>query len=116
LLAGTQLNLVTGSEISSETVRAGDKAPLLLDEDLRSGDTLLAAKGTPVDAVFVFADPAAGADAGELVFEVHSLNVQGKTIPLTGVEALEGQRGTQAVIKPGMTLTATVGQNTPLKP
>jgi Ni/Co efflux regulator RcnB len=115
LLAGTQLNLAIGSEVSSETVRVGDKAPLLLDEDLMAGETLVAAKGTPVDAAFVFADPAAGADAGELVFQVHSLTVQGKTIPLNGVEAQEGVRGKQAVIKPGMTLTATVAKDTSLK-
>lgn len=115
LRSGIELNLVVGSEINSETARVGDKAPLLLDEDLMAGNTLVAAKGTPVDAVLVFAEPAAGADAGELVFKVQSLNVQGKTIPLTGVEALEGQRGMQAIIKPGMTLTATVAKDTPLK-
>jgi hypothetical protein len=116
LRAGTSLRLAAGSTVSSAFARVGDKAPLVLDQDVKSGGRVVAAKGTPVDAVFTYADPAAGADAGDLVFEVHSLNIQGKKIPLLGAEFLEGQTHQQAIIQPGMPVIATVATDTPLKP
>jgi hypothetical protein len=116
LRAGTRLRLTVGSEISSETAQAGDKAALRLDQDVNVGDTVVIAKGTPVDAVLTRAGPAAGTTAGDLVLKVQALNLQGKTIPLNGTEFLEGKTGKEAVIKPGMVVTATVATDTPLNP
>ncbi len=120
LRAGTTLRLVTNSEVSSQSAEVGDKIPLLLDQDVRVGDTVVAAKGTPVSAVLTIADPAAKHYVpGDLVFEVRSLNVQGKTLSLSGGETLEGQAGRnpkEAVIKPGMVVNATVTADTPLNP
>jgi hypothetical protein len=101
--------------MSSETAKVGDRASLLLDQDVKIGDTLVAAKGTPVDAIVTRADPVAGAAAGDLVFEVRSLTLQGKTIPLHGGEILEGQSGKEAIIRPGMVVMATVALDSPLK-
>lgn len=114
LSTGSPIRLAIGSEISSATAHAGDKATILLDEDLKVGDTVVAAKGTPVDAVLTLAVPAKGGAAGELAFEVHSLAVRGQTIPLTGSEALEGGVAKEAVIEPGMVLTAKVAKETDL--
>ena len=114
LPAGSPIRLATGSAISSATAHAGDKATILLDEDLKVGDTVVAAKGTPVDAVLTLAVPAKRGAAGELAFVVHSLTVRGQSISLTGSEALEGGVAKDAVIEPGMLLTAKVAKETDL--
>lgn len=119
LRAGTTLRLVTNSEVSSQTAEVGDKVPLLLDQDVKMGNTVVIPKGTPVDAILTVADPAAKHNVpGDLVFEVHSLNAQGKTISLSGGETLEGQAGRnpkEAAIEPGMVVIATATADTPLK-
>jgi uncharacterized Zn ribbon protein len=106
-------------EVSSQTAEVGDRIPLLLDQDIKVGDTVVVAKGTPVDAVLTVADPAKYHVPGDLVFEVHSLNVRGVSIPLKGGETLEGEAGRkakEAVIEPGMVVTAAVAADTTLKP
>ncbi len=114
------LRLVTSTEVSSQTAEVGDKIPLLLDQDIKTGEAVVIPKGTPVDAILVVADPAnKRSGPGDMVFEVHSLVAQGKTIPLNGGATLEGQAGRSpkdAVIEPGMIVMATVTTDTPLKP
>jgi Chitobiase/beta-hexosaminidase C-terminal domain len=114
LAVGTQIRLATGSEINSATARAGDKATILLDEDLKVGDTVVAAKGTPVDAVLTLAVPAKNGASGQLAFQVQSLTVQGRTVSLAGSETLQGGVAKDAVIKPGMGLTAKVSKEVEL--
>ncbi len=120
LRAGTTLHLVTSSVVSSQTAQVGDKISLLLDQDVKAGDTVIAAKGTPVDAVITVADPAEKRDIpGDIVFEVRSINVAGKSIPLIGGETLEGEHGKKpkdAIINPGMVVTTYVSADTLLKP
>jgi hypothetical protein len=120
LHARTALRLVTSTEVSSQTAEVGDKVPLQLDQDVKVGDNVVVAKGTPVDAILVVADPAnKRSGPGDMVFEVHSLIVQGRSIPLRGGEAVEGQAGRSpkdAVIEPGMAVTVWVTADTPLKP
>jgi hypothetical protein len=58
LHAGTRLRLATGSEITSETAQVGDKAALMLDQDVKAGDIVLLARGTPVEAFLTCAAPA----------------------------------------------------------
>lgn len=114
------LRLVTSTEVSSQTSEVGDKIPLLLDQDVKFGDAVVIPKGTPVDAVLVVSDPAnKRTGPGDMVFEVHSLVAQGKTIPLNGGETLEGQPGrnpTEAMIEPGMVVMVAVTADTQLKP
>lgn len=120
LRAGTPLRLKVAAEVSSSTAQVGDKVPLLLDQDLKVGDTVVAAEGTPVDAILIAADPASKHNVpGDLVFKVRTLTAAGKTIPLTGGQTLEGQGGRNpknAVIDPGLTLIAIVAKDTPLQP
>jgi hypothetical protein len=74
------------------------------------------AKGAPVHGALTFADPGQGPAPGNLVFEIHSVEVSGKRVPLFGGETLEGAKGgKQAVIKPGMTAIAFVAADTPVK-
>jgi hypothetical protein len=141
LHAGTRLHLVTGSAVNSKTAQVGDTLNLLLDQDVKLGDAVVVPKGTPVDATITQADPAARAGVGgDVAFEVHSLNVRGNQISLKGGETLQGanhylkayvlipfigpmiglakmtQRGDEAQITPGMTLTAAVTADAPLQP
>jgi hypothetical protein len=114
LAAGSPIRLKTGSVISSATAHAGDKASILLDEDLKVGDTVVAPKGTPVDAVLTRVVPSKNGASGQLAFAVHSLTVRGQTIPLVGTETLEGGVAKDAVIEPSMALTAKVTKATDL--
>ena len=120
LRAGTTLRLLTKAETSSQTAEVGDIVPLLLDQDVKVGDTVFAAKGMPVIAILTVADAAAKYNVpGDLVLEVHSINVAGKAIPLLAHETLEGIGGRkpkEASIEPGMVIVARVAADTSLKP
>jgi hypothetical protein len=119
LRAGTKLRLITSTEVNSMSAQVGDKIPLLLDQDIKAGDALLAARGTPADGVIIFADPNSYVGLGDIVFEVRSLNLQGKAILLSGGETLEGlskMDTKEAVIEPGMVVIAVVTAETPLIP
>ena len=116
LAAGEPIRLATGAAMTSATARVGDKVSILLDEDVKVGDTIVAAKGTPVDAVLTLAVPATNGAAGELAFEVRSLIVGGQTIPLTESAMLEGGVAKDAVIQPGKSLAASVVKDTHLIP
>ncbi len=76
-------------------------------------------KGAPVGAALTFADPAHGGAPGDLVFEIHSVEIAGKRIPLFGGETLEGGKALigskNAKIKPGMTAMAFVAADTLVK-
>jgi hypothetical protein len=119
LRKGTTLRLVTGAEISSQNAQVGDKVPLLLDQEIHVNGGIMIPKGTSVDGILTVADPAAKYNVpGDLVFEVHSLNVQGKTIPLSGGETMEGaaaRRPKEAIIEPAMAVSVVVTADVPLK-
>ena len=117
LRAGTPVRVAfSGKEIDSETAAVGDEITVVLDEQVKVGETVLAPKGAPVSAVLTFADPAHGSAPGDLVFEIHSVDISGKSVPLFGGETLEGAKGVlgskNAKIKPGMTALAFVAADT----
>jgi hypothetical protein len=139
LHAGTRLHLITNSAANSKTAQVGDNLSLILDQDVKMGDTVVASKGSVVDATISQADPAGHAGApGDIAFVVHSVQINGVKILLQGGETLEGAdryksryfmlipavgvipalatRGEEAEIKPGMTLTAAVAADTMLRP
>jgi len=119
LRAGTPLRLATSAEVNSKSAEVGDKVPLVLDQEVKAGDKVVAAEGTPVDAVLTVADPAGRRLAGDLVFEVRSFGVEGKIVQLSGREILEGGTGhdhQDAVINPKMIVMATVAADTKLTP
>ncbi len=120
LPAGTPMRIAfAGKEIDSESAAVGDEITLVLDEQVKLGATVLAPKGTPVTASLTFADPPHGSAPGDLVFEIHSVEIAGKQVPLFGGETLEGVegllRGKSAKIKPGMTTMAFVAADTRLQ-
>lgn len=117
LRAGTPVRVAfAGKEIDSESAAVGDEITLVLDEQVKLGETVLAPKGAPVNGALTFADPGHGPAPGDLVFEIHSLEVAGKHVPLFGGETLEGMKGGKnAKIKPGMTAIAFVAADTLVK-
>jgi hypothetical protein len=120
LRAGTPVRVAfAGKEIDSESAAVGDEITMVLDEQVRLSETVLAPKGVPVSASLTFADPAHGGAPGDLVFEIHSMEIAGKRVPLFGGETLEGVKGVlggkSAKIKPGMTAMAFVAADTLIK-
>jgi len=117
LRAGTPVRVAfAGKEIDSESAAVGDEITVVLDEPVKLGETVLAPKGAPVHAALTFADPGRGSAPGDLVFEIRSLEVAGKHVPLFGGETIEGLKGGKnATIKPGMTAMAFVAADTLLK-
>ncbi len=120
LRAGTPVRVAfAGKEIDSESAAVGDEITVALDEQVKLGETVLAPKGAPVSAVLTFADPAHGSAPGDLVFEIHSIEIAGKRVPLFGGETLEGAKAVlgskNARIKPGMTAMAFVAADTLVK-
>jgi hypothetical protein len=117
LRAGTPVRVAfAGKEIDSESSAVGDEITVILDEQIKLGETVLVPKGAPVNAALTFADPGRGSAPGDLVFEIHSVEVAGKHVPLFGGETLEGLKGGKnAKIKPGMTAMAFVAADTLIK-
>jgi len=120
LRAGTPVRVAfAGKEIDSESAAVGDEITLVLDEQIKLGETVLAPKGAPVSAALTFADPSHGSAPGDLVFEIRSVEIAGKHVPLFGGETLEGAKGVlggkSAKIQPGMTAMAFVAADTLVK-
>jgi hypothetical protein len=117
LRAGTPMRVVfSGNDIDSDSAEVGDPISVVLDEDIKLGKTALAPKGAPVNAALTTADPGHGPAPGDLVFEIHSVQVGSKRIPLFGGETLEGVKGGKnATIKVGMTAMAFVAADTVVK-
>lgn len=117
LRAGTPVRVAfSAKEIDSATAAVGDAITMVLDEEIKLGGTVLAAKGAPVKAALTFADPADSPAPGDLVFEIRSVDVAGKHVPLFGGETLEGVKGgKEAKITPGMTAIAFVSADTVVK-
>lgn len=139
LHAKSRLHLATNSTVSSKNAKVGDKIPILLDQDIKAGDSVEIPKGTSVDAT-ITAVTRSGilSSPGSISFAVHSLAVNGTTVALQGGERLDGAihplrtallvttivgtipavaiHGSQGEIKPGMRFTVAVATDTPLKP
>jgi len=117
LRAGTPVRVAfAGKEINSESAAVGDPITVVLDEEIKLGDTVLAPKGAPVNAALTIADPGRGPAPGDLVFEIRSVEIAGKHVPLFGGETLEGVKGGKdAKIKPGATAMAFVAADTLVK-
>jgi hypothetical protein len=119
LRVGTPMRVAFGKEIDSETAAVGGEIMVVLDEQIKLGETVLAPKGAAVSAALTFADPAHSSAPGDLVFEIHSIELAGKRVPLFGGETLEGVKALlgskNAKIKPGMTAMAFVAADTLVK-
>ena len=136
---GAEVPLVVTADVTSKKLAIGDTIPLALAQDLTVDGVVVAKKGTPATATVIQVDGAGFVgQPGTITFAVHSLDTPGNAIPLDGTETKEGQNkyktvrsvslvpfvcitalfvhGKQAEIAPNMTLTAAVGQDTPVQP
>ncbi len=137
LRQGTELRLVTHTDISSDEAQAGDPVSLELDEDVTAGGAVLAPKGSRAAGVLtrvVRAGP--NGKRGEMVFQVQSLTAGEVMVPLEATLTLTAPdpggrqlianaslvhvagalpRGEDVEIMPGMRLTARVKADTVLK-
>jgi hypothetical protein len=135
---GMALRLVTGTDARSDSSQLGDNFLVKLDQNLMAGETIVAARGSLGKAILTRVERA-GRDGkpGVIAFRVESLDVHGISVPLTAKLTLAAPdaaaqaakianpnvvhisgtlpRGEEAVIEPGMPLTAIVGADTPLR-
>lgn len=134
---GMPLRLVTGMEVRSSEAQVGDTLQLKLDQNLMVGDTIVAARGALGKATITRVEHAGrGGKPGVIGFKVESLDVNGVSIPLSAkltlaapdiaaqaakisnpsVVRISGTlpKGDEAVIEPGMPLTAIVEEDTEL--
>ena len=133
LREGTPVHLVFAADVNSKTADVGDKIALTLAEDIKSADAVLVAKGAPAQAVVTEVERTGiGGAPGNIVFQVKTLNANGKLIKLRGGASLEGQpkpanaavlipvvggltilrHGKDAEIKAGMPITVYVDADT----
>lgn len=97
LKRGTPIPLVFTTAVDSKGKEIGDRLPVVLAQNLVIDGVLLADKSEPVLATVMVADPPASSGRpGMLSFTVRSISIAGKTVPLSGFEALEGQPRTKA--------------------
>jgi Chitobiase/beta-hexosaminidase C-terminal domain len=86
--------------VKEKGLEVGDKLPVALAEDLIIGGAVVTPKGTPALATVTQAyGPRFGGFPGSISFAVHSVSANGKTIPLSGTETIEGQSNTRRVQK-----------------
>ncbi|MFC6647404.1 chitobiase/beta-hexosaminidase C-terminal domain-containing protein [Granulicella cerasi] len=116
LRAGTPLRVSFSKELSSKEAAVGDDPAIVLDDDLKFGGKVIAPKGSKVVAELTNADQGHGLSTpGDLVFEVHGVQVGEKVVPLFGGETMEAKGGKNAIIKQGMTALAFVAADTDVK-
>lgn len=89
---GLEVPLVFTSPVSSKTAEVGDLVSLELAEDIKAGDQVLVAKGTPAVGRVIQVDrPGMAGQPGDLTFEVESLKLKGTVVELAGERTKEGQ-------------------------
>ena len=135
---GTALRLVTGSDAKSDSAQVGETLLLKLDQNIVSGDAIVATSGSLGKATITRVERAGrSGKPGLIAFKVDSLDVHGISIPLHAILTLAAAdvaaqaekisnpsavrvsgtlpKGDEAVIEPGMPLTAIVGADTSLR-
>ena len=137
LKEGTDVKLRFADELSSKTAAEGDPVNLILDEDLRVGDVLVARSGCKATGSVTNAKKAGMmGKAGELNMRLEHLTVGDQRVRLRGSKGKEGEgkvgtavaltvlfgpiglikHGKNVEVKPGTLLTAYVDEDVQLEP
>jgi len=134
---GMPLRLVTGIDARSDQAQVGDTLLVKLDQDLMVGETIVAGHGALGKATITRVERAGReGKPGVIGFKVESLDVKGVSIPLEANLTLAAPdvaaqaakianpsavrisgtlpKGDEAIIEPGMPLTAIVDADTEL--
>jgi hypothetical protein len=96
---GTEVPLTFAAEISSKTAHEGDPVEFLLDDDLKVGEKIVAAKGSHAIATVSSAKKAGMmGKAGELNVQLQYLVVGSNHVHLRGTKGKEGESKTGATV------------------
>jgi hypothetical protein len=97
LSAGTPITLAVAEEVNSSTHREGDKFKLTVLNDVAVGQAVVIPRGTPASAEITWrTGKGAFGKSGKMEFELRSIELGGKPLPLTGSFRQEGEGNTVA--------------------
>jgi hypothetical protein len=137
LREGTDVKLKFADDLSSKTANDGDPVNLILDEDLKVGDVVVARSGAKAVGEITNAKKAGMmGKGGELNLRLDHLTVGDQRVRLRGSRGKEGEgkvgtsvaltvlfgplglikHGKNVEVKAGTALTVFVDQDTPLEP
>ncbi len=114
---GTEVILKLAQDVNSRAAKEGEPIELALAEDLKVGETVLAKAGSRALGTVVHAKkPDFWGEAGEVNIRITFLKVRKTKVPLRGSAGEVGVRyivirGSQAILKTGMTLKAYVAED-----
>lgn len=95
--AGTPMSFVTTTQISSRSVRQGERFPLQVSEDVTLGSHVVIPKGTAgVGEVEAVSRKGMFGKAGSLVLRPLFIDIRGERVNLVGATADKGHDGTAA--------------------
>lgn len=99
LTDGTDVSLVFDEDLSSKSAQEGDQVTLVLSEDLKVGDIVVAKAGAKAQGEVTNSKKAGMmGKAGELNVRLNYLKVGNSKVHLRGTKAKEGESGTTGAI------------------
>ncbi len=99
LTEGTDVQLTFDEDLSSKTAVEGDEVTLVLADDLKVGDVVVAKAGSKAEGEVTNAKKAGMmGKAGELNIRLNYLKVGGLKVRLRGTKGKEGESGTTGAI------------------
>ncbi len=97
LTAGTPITLAVTEEVNTSTHKEGDTFKLTVLNDVSIGQTVVIPRGTPATADITWrTGKGAFGKSGKMEFELRSIDLEGKQIPLNGSFRQEGEGNTIA--------------------
>jgi hypothetical protein len=97
LNAGTPITLAVAEEVNTSTHREGDTFKLTVLNDVSIGQTIVIPRGTPATAEVTWrTGKGAFGKSGKMEFDLHSIDLNGKRIPVNGSFRQEGEGNTVA--------------------
>ena len=97
LNAGVPITLAVTEEVNSSTHKEGDMFKLAVLNDVTAGQTVVIPKGTPANGEITWrTGKGAFGKSGKIEFALRSIELGGKSIPVTGEFRQEGEGNTVA--------------------
>lgn len=97
LNAGVPITLAVTEEVNSSTHREGDTFKLTVLNDVSAGQTMVIPRGTPATGEITWrTGKGAFGKSGKIEFALRSIDLDGKSIPVTGEFRQEGEGNTIA--------------------
>jgi hypothetical protein len=97
LKAGTPITLAVTEEVNSSTHKEGDTFKLTVLNDVSVGQSVVIPRGTPANAEITWrTGKGAFGKSGKMEFALTSIDLEGKSIPVSGTFRQEGEGNTIA--------------------